>query len=87
MALVKDMIQSKYLRKEDFDQDGQICVIKGVRQENLAKDDQQEELRWVLYFKDAPVPKGMVMNITTIRVLEQSFGGDTDHWVGNAVTV
>src|SRR5271168_3318002 len=86
MALVKDMIQSKYLAKGDFE-DEQICTIKGVKQENLGKDDQPEELRWVLYFRDAPVPKGMVMNITTIRVLEQAFGGDTDHWVGNKVIV
>jgi hypothetical protein len=86
MALVKDMIQSKYLAKADFD-DEQVCTIKGVKQENLAKDDQAEEFRWVLYFRDAPVPKGMVMNITTIRVLEQAFGGDTDHWVGNKVIV
>jgi hypothetical protein len=86
VALVKDMIQSKYLAKGDFE-DEQICTIKGVKQENLGKDDQPEELRWVLYFRDAPVPKGMVMNITTIRVLEQAFGGDTDHWVGNKVIV
>lgn len=86
MALVKDMIQSKYLAKADFE-DEQVCTIKGVKQENLAKDDQQPEFRWVLYFRDAPVPKGMVMNITTIRVLEQAFGGDTDQWVGNKVVV
>jgi hypothetical protein len=86
MALVKDMIQSKYLAKGDFE-DEQTCTIRGVKQENLAKDDQPEELRWVLYFRDAPVNKGMVMNITTIRVLEQAFGGDTDHWVGNKVVV
>lgn len=86
MALVKDMIQSKYLAKPDFEED-QTCTIKGVKQENLAKDDQNEELRWVLYFRDAPAPKGMVMNVTTIRVLEQAFGGDTDRWVGNKVIV
>jgi hypothetical protein len=86
MALVKDMIQSKYLAKADFE-DEQVCTIKGVKQENLAKDDQPEEFRWILFFRDAPVPKGMVMNVTTIRVLEQAFGGDTDQWVGNKVIV
>jgi hypothetical protein len=84
MALVKDMIQSKYLRKEDFDDD-QICTIKGVRQDNLAKDDQQPEMRWVLGFREHPKP--MVLNITSIRVLEQAYGGDTDQWIGNKVTV
>jgi hypothetical protein len=84
MALVKDMIQSKYLRKEDFDED-QVCTIKGCRLENLGKDDSQKEERWVLYFREHA--KGMVLNVTTIRVIEQAYGGDTDHWVGNKVMV
>jgi hypothetical protein len=29
----------------------------------------------------------MVLNITTIRVLEAAYGGDTDQWVGNKVMV
>lgn len=83
MALVKDMIQSKFLRKEDFDED-QVCTIKDCKLEQVGKDDSPEE-RWVLYFRERD--KGMVLNITTIRVLEQAYGGDTDHWVGNKVMV
>lgn len=83
MALVKDMIQSKFLRKEDFDED-QVCTIKECKLEQVGKDDSPEE-RWVLYFRERE--KGMVLNITTIRVLEQAYGGDTDHWMGNKVMV
>lgn len=83
MALVKDMIQSKFLRKEDFDED-QVCTIKDCRLENVGKEDDQEQ-RWVLYFRERD--KGMVLNVTTIRVLEQAYGGDSDHWVGNKVMV
>lgn len=83
MALVKDMIQSKFLRKEDFDED-QICTIKGCRLEDVGRDDAPEQ-RWVIFFREHP--KGMVLNITTIRVLEQAFGGDTDNWVGKQATV
>jgi hypothetical protein len=83
MALVKDMIQSKFLRKEDFDED-QVCTIKDCKLEQVGKDDSPEE-RWVLYFRERE--KGMVLNITTIRVLESTYGGDTDHWVGNKVMV
>jgi hypothetical protein len=86
MPLTKDMIQSKYVAKGDFE-DEQTCTIRGVKEENLAKADQPDEMRWVLYFRDAPVPKGMVMNVTTIRVLEQAFGGDTDDWVNKKVIV
>lgn len=83
MAMVKDMIQSKFLRKEDFDED-QVCTIKDCRLEQVGKDDAPEE-RWVLFFRERD--KGMVLNVTTIRVLEQAYGGDTDHWVGNKVMV
>lgn len=83
MALVKDMIQSKFLRKEDFDED-QVCTIKDCRLEDVGKENDQEQ-RWVLYFKERD--KGMVLNVTTIRVLEAAYGGDSDHWTGNKVMV
>lgn len=83
MALVKDMIQSKFLRKEDFDED-QVCTIRDCKLENVGKEDDAEQ-RWVLYFRERE--KGMVLNVTTIRVLEQAYGGDSDHWVGNKVMV
>lgn len=83
MALVRDMIQSKFLRKEDFDED-QVCTIKDCKLEQVGKEESPEE-RWVLYFRERE--KGMVLNITTIRVLEQAYGGDTDHWIGNKVMV
>lgn len=78
-----DMIESKYLKKENFDDD-QTCTIKGIKQENLGRED-SPEMRWVIYFKE--YPKGMVMNITTIRVLEASFGDETNDWIGKKVTV
>ena len=84
MALVKDMIQSKYLRKEDVPDD-ETYTIKGVRQDNLAKEGQADEMRWVLGFMEQPKP--MVLNITSIRVLEQAFGWYTDMWRGNKVIV
>jgi hypothetical protein len=83
MALVRDMIQSKFLRKEDFDED-QICTIKGCKLEDVGRDDAPEQ-RWTLYFREHA--KGMVLNVTTIRVLEQSYGGDSDMWIGKPVTV
>jgi hypothetical protein len=83
VALVKDMIQSKFLRKEDFDED-QVCTIKDCRLEDVGKENDQEQ-RWVLYFRERE--KGMVLNVTTIRVLEAAYGGDSDHWIGNKVMV
>lgn len=80
---VSDMITSKFLRKEDFPDD-QVCTVKTVRLEDLESDGKKEE-RWILYFRE--YPKGMVLNITSIRVLEAAFGDDTDYWVGKKATV
>lgn len=82
MPKVSDMIQSKFLRKEDFDED-RVLTIKGVKLEDMPGDDGQQ--KWVLYFREEP--RGMALNITTIRVLEQAYGGDSDEWIGNKVKV
>lgn len=82
MPKVSEMIVSKFLRKEDFDED-RVMTIKGVKLEDMPGDDGQQ--KWVLYFREEP--KGMALNITTIRVLEQAYGGDSDQWIGNKVKV
>lgn len=82
MPKVSDMIQSKFLRKEDFDED-RILTIKGVTLEVMPGDAGDQ--KWVLYFREEA--KGMALNVTTIRVLEQAYGDDSDHWIGNKVKV
>ena len=82
MPKVSDMIQSKFLRKEDFEEDA-ICTIKSLSLENMQGDNGEQ--RWVLYFRERD--KGMVLNVTSIRVLEQAFGDDSDSWIGNKVKV
>jgi hypothetical protein len=79
---VSEMIQSKFLRKEDFDED-RVMTIKSLKLEDMPGDDGTQ--KWVLYFREEA--KGMALNVTTIRVLEQAFGDDTDHWIGNKVKV
>jgi hypothetical protein len=81
MPKVSEMVQSKYLRKEDIEDDTP-ATIKGVKLEDLGKEDSKEQ-RWVIYFKQ--FAKGMVLNVTTIRVLESAYGDDTDVWVGKQV--
>lgn len=81
MAKVSEMIVSKFLRKEDFDED-RVLTIKGVKLEDVGN---QGEQRWVVYFREAD--KGMVLNITSIRVLEGAYGDDSDGWIGKRVMV
>jgi hypothetical protein len=82
MPKTSEMIQSKFLRKEDFDED-RVMTIKGVKLEDMPGDDGQQ--KWVLYFREEA--KGMALNVTTIRVLEKAFGDDSDMWVGKKVMV
>jgi len=82
MTKVSDMIQSKYLRKEDFDED-RVLTIKSLSLEVMPGDAGDQ--KWVLYFREEA--KGMALNITTIRVLEQAYGDESDHWIGNKVKV
>jgi hypothetical protein len=78
---VSEMIVSKYLKKEDFDED-QVCTIKDCKLEEIS---QQGETKWILYFREHQ--KGLVLNTTTIRVLEQAFGDNSDDWIGKRVKV
>jgi hypothetical protein len=81
MAKVSEMIVSKFLRKEDFDED-MVATVKGVKLEDVGN---QGEQRWVVYFRE--FAKGMVLNVTSIRVLEGAFGDDSDGWIGKRVMI
>jgi hypothetical protein len=76
------MISSKFLRKEDIEDDI-VVTAKHVSLEDMPGDD--GEKRWVLAFRE--LSKGLVLNTTTIRTLEKAYGGDTDGWAGKKVTL
>lgn len=82
MPKTSEMIVSKFLRKEDFEED-QILTIADCKLEPMQGN--ANETRWVLYFRE--MPKGMVLNTTSIRVLEQSYGDDSDMWINKKVTI
>lgn len=74
------MVQSKFLKKEDFPQP-EVLTIRSIAIEEVGKGD----TRWVLYFNEKT--KAVVLNITKIRQLEAGFGDETDHWVGKKIKV
>ena len=74
MPKLNEMIQSKYLRKEDIEHDTTVTLGK-VTQEAMPNG----EPRYVLGF--AEFDKGLVLNTTTIRVLGDAFGNDTNDWL------
>lgn len=74
------MIQSKFLKKEDFPQP-EVLTIRGVQIEEVGRGD----TRWVVYFSEKP--KGIVLNVTKIKQLEATFGDETDNWAGKRIRV
>lgn len=74
------MIQSKFLKKEDFPQP-EVLTIKDVSLEEVGRGD----TRWVLFFKEKH--KGIVLNVTKIKQLESAYGDDSDMWNGRKVKV
>lgn len=74
------MIQSKFLKKEDFPQP-EVLSIKHCALEEVGRG----ESRWVLYFREKT--KGIVLNVTKIKQLEAAYGDDTDNWTGRKVKV
>lgn len=77
MPSVNEMIVSKFLRKEDLD-DEMVVTLKDVTLEDMPGDS--DEQRWVLTFRE--LPKGLVLNATIIRVLEKAYGQHSDDWRG-----
>lgn len=79
---------SKYLSAEDLKdpQTGQYnsynLTIKSVTMEELGE---HKERKPVLHFHNSD--RGMVLNITNAIVLEGAYGGDSDYWIGKAVTL
>lgn len=82
MPKVSEMIVSKYLRKEDCEDDVTV-TIRDCTLETMPGEE--GEKRWILHFRE--LPKGLVLNTTTIRVLEKTFGADSDDWNGKRATL
>lgn len=83
MAKVGDMIASKYLKIADVP-DPVIVTIAGVKQVNIAKEDDTPEYKWVIKFEEFDKP--MVLNSTNIHVCAKVLlSDDTDDWRGKEI--
>lgn len=84
MPKASQMIESKYLRKEDLDGSEVIVTITKIGQGNVAMEDQPQDLKWMIRFKEFPKP--MVLNSTNIQLLVKACDSDdTDDWLGKEV--
>lgn len=80
MARTSEMIESKYLKKEDVG-DGALLTIRDVSHSNVAQEDKPVEMKWLLHFEETKKP--LVLNTTNIQLCELICeSDDTDHWIG-----
>lgn len=84
MPNITAMIGSgKYLKEADVTPPV-VLTIKRVAQENMARNDQPQELKWVCYFHE--VDKGLALNATNIkRIAKALLADDTSQWEGKKI--
>ena len=85
MALVNEMLQSKYLKKEDFPEPATL-TIKDVSKVNIAKENEQPQYKYAMTF--AEVAKPLLLNSTNIKRTAKACGSeDSDDWTGKKIVV
>lgn len=85
MPNVNEMIESKYLKKEDVGT-GTLGTVAKFERVNIAKEGQSPEWKWALFVEELDKP--LLLNSTNIRLLEMIFNSpDTDDWIGNKVVL
>lgn len=78
------MLESKYLKQSDVEEDTTVTV-RSLKRVNVARDDEEPEYRWTALFKEFEKP--MVLNATNIKRMAKALGDDTDEWIGKQVVV
>lgn len=79
------MIESNYLKKEDVGDEVEVTIV-GIKQGNVAREDQEPDMKWLIKFQEFAKP--MVLNSTNIQLLVKATGTDeTTEWKGKTVTL
>lgn len=81
---VNEMVESKYLKQADVP-DPVIVTIQGLKKANLAREDAPPEMKWLIKFHE--FQKGMVLNVTNMRVAAKLLGDETDLWTGKEIVL
>jgi hypothetical protein len=85
MAKISEMIESKYLKQSDVEEETEVTIIK-VGQINVAREDAEPEMKWAVKFQEFKKP--MVLNSTNIQLLAKACDSeDSDEWTGKKVVI
>lgn len=82
---INDMTESKYMKKSDCEQRPILATISHLTRENLAMEDHQPEMKYVIHFQEADL-KPMVLNRINAQLIAQITGSEeTDDWAGKQI--
>src|SRR3990172_8990165 len=84
MPRTNDMIPSKYIKRADVGA-GVVWTIKSIEEMNVAREDQDPQMKWVLHFNENE--RGLPLNPTNIRRLEKIISDNTDDWMGKQIVL
>ena len=87
MPRIGEMIESKFLKKEDVGGErGMLVTIASVKQANVAMQGADPEMKWTLSFDELDKP--MVLNSTNIHMCAKACASDdTDDWTGKKIVL
>jgi len=77
-----DLFPSKYVKADDLAGGNQTVTIRELAVEEIGQGKDREE-KPVLYFQNRE--KGLVLNVTNCRTIEDTYGLETDDWAGKEV--
>lgn len=85
MPKINEMLESKFLKKEDVG-NGVLMTVEACVQKNVAQQGADPEMKWCLTFADCDKP--LVLNSTNIQLCKMIFeSDDTDHWLGKKLVL
>lgn len=87
MTKISDMIESKFLKKDDVcGERGMLVTISSISQANVAMQGADPEMKYTLSFEEMDKP--MVLNSTNIHNCAKACqSDDTDDWKGKKVVI
>lgn len=85
MPHIDQLTESKFMKQSDVG-DGMLVTIKGLKKQNVARDDEEAENKYCLTFNE--IDKPLVLNKTNIQLCALATGSQqTDDWIGRKIVL
>ena len=82
---ISELKSSKFLKKEDVGK-GLLLTITEVRKENIAKQGDEDQLKWLMFFEE--VEKPLILHSTNGQLASAFLGSEeSDDWIGKQIVL